>query len=147
MNVIFHQKWSESHVTGTWLWSSPVTLAALLLVDAKTTTTHNQSWFNTPQDKYLYITGMILVRKWKNWKSIKIAETIYFQLLHFWPVQIIPTFWIFFRGKSLKIIFPEIINGFVADWKALYHDYCYFCYRQDKILKTFKLTFSASLKV
>jgi hypothetical protein len=30
LNVIFHQKWSESHVTGTWLWSSPVTLAVLL---------------------------------------------------------------------------------------------------------------------
>jgi hypothetical protein len=27
INVIFHQKWSESHVTGTWLWNSPVTLA------------------------------------------------------------------------------------------------------------------------
>jgi hypothetical protein len=30
LNVIFHQKWSESHVTGTWLWSSPVKLAVLL---------------------------------------------------------------------------------------------------------------------
>ena len=30
MNVIFHQKWSESHVTGAWHWSSPVTLAVLL---------------------------------------------------------------------------------------------------------------------
>ena len=32
MNVIFLQKWSESHVTGTWLWSSPVTLAVLLIL-------------------------------------------------------------------------------------------------------------------
>jgi len=30
LKVIFHQKWSESHVTGTWLWSSSVTLAFLL---------------------------------------------------------------------------------------------------------------------
>jgi hypothetical protein len=34
LNVIFHQKWSESHVTRTWLWSSPVTLAVLLVLYA-----------------------------------------------------------------------------------------------------------------
>ena len=37
------------------------------------------------------ISGMILVSKWNNWKSLEIAETIYtplFQTLHFWPVQI-----------------------------------------------------------
>ena len=31
MNVIFHQKWSDSHVTRNWLWSSPVTMAFLLI--------------------------------------------------------------------------------------------------------------------
>jgi hypothetical protein len=41
--------------------------------------------------KCAFCAGMVLVRQWNNWKSIKITETIYipFQNLNFWLIQIV----------------------------------------------------------